>query len=441
MLRVSKQAPCAEIIGGGLGGCEVAFRLANRGFKVRLWEMKPQRFSPAHQLEGLGELVCSNSFRANQPENAVGLLKEEMRQLGSLVMAAAAQTQVPAGGALAVDRELFSQYITHTLENHPLITVERQELTSWHEGETPVVVAGGPLASEALAFLVAELVGSPGLYFYDALAPIVTDESLNYEVIYAANRYEEKEGGDYLNCPLDKEQFTAFLAALIEADQVTPRSFEEPKYFEGCLPIEVMAHRGPRTLTFGPMKPVGLDNPATGRWPYAVLQLRRENFSGTLWNMVGFQTRLTRPAQEQVFRLIPGLENVQFARYGAIHRNTYLDAPVVLDEFQRVRAFPRFFIAGQMSGVEGYVESAAQGLWVGENLARQLEGRTLVRPPATTALGALLGHLDPGPAKRKFAPSNVSFGLFPPPPSTVPRSERKKFQLELARESFKSFLS
>lgn len=429
-----------EVIGGGLAGCEAAWRIANQGLKVRLWEMKPLRFSPAHQSPNLGELVCSNSLRAADPGNAVGLLKEEMERLDSLVMAQARLTRVPAGGALAVDRELFSRGITQAIEGHPLITLERTEVVSWPTGESPVVVAGGPLASEALTGLVGELVGSPSLHFYDALAPIVTDESLDMTKIYSANRYEEGPG-DYLNCPLDREQFETFLAALLAADEVNPRDFEEQRHFEGCLPIEVMARRGPRTLTFGPMKPVGLDNPATGRWPYAVVQLRRENLSGTLWNLVGFQTRLTRPAQEKVFKLIPGLEQAQYARFGAIHRNTYLNAPKVLDEFQRIRAHPRFFMAGQISGVEGYVESAAQGLWAGENALRQALGRPLLRPPSSTALGALLSHLDQGPDCRQFSPANVNFGLFPSPPAELHRSERKKWQLENARRDLQIFLT
>ncbi|MDL2259792.1 methylenetetrahydrofolate--tRNA-(uracil(54)-C(5))-methyltransferase (FADH(2)-oxidizing) TrmFO, partial [Deltaproteobacteria bacterium OttesenSCG-928-K17] len=438
--------PCEiEIIGGGLAGCEAAWRAAGRGAKVRLWEMKPHRFSPAHKLDGLAELVCSNSFRAARPESAVGLLKQEMRRLGSLVMAVADKTSVPAGGALAVDRELFSREMTGAIEAHPAIELVRAEVTGWPEGRTPVIVAGGPLASEALTALVSELIETPNLHFYDALAPIVTYDSLNFDRIYQANRYDFESGaaageGDYLNCPLSREEFDAFLAALLEADEVAPRSFEDKNHFEGCLPIEVMARRGPRTLTFGPMKPVGLEDPRTGRRPYAVVQLRRENRAGTAWNLVGFQTRLTRPAQDKVFRLIPGLENVEFARYGAIHRNTYLDAPKVLDEFQRVKGAERFFVAGQFSGVEGYVESAAQGLWAGENAFRSIRGLPLITPPSTTALGALLGHLRADGVRRHFAPSNVSFGLFDPPPDDVPRSQRSAWRLARAAADFESFM-
>jgi len=421
-----------EVIGGGLAGCEAAFRAAGRGLRVRLWEMKPGRFSPAHTLPSLAELVCSNSLRSDRPENAVGLLKEEMRALGSLVMDAAGQTKVPAGDALAVDRRLFSQAVTRMMEEHPLIEVVRDEVVAWPDGSAPVVVAGGPLASEALVDLLRPLTGVPHLHFYDALAPIVTYDSLDLASIYPANRYQAGPG-DYLNCPLGREEFDRFLAALLAADQVMARPFEDERYFEGCLPIEVMARRGARTLTFGPMKPVGLENPVTGRRPYAVVQLRRENQAGTLWNLVGFQTRLTRPAQEEVLRLIPGLAKAEFARYGAIHRNTYLDAPRVLDEFQRFQGAERFFVAGQISGVEGYVESAASGLWVGENAARSARGRPLLSPRPTFALGALMAHLRS--PSRCFSPTNINFGLFAAPPEG-PKNQRQARLLDAARRDF-----
>lgn len=432
--------PEVEVVGGGLAGCEAAWRAAAHGLTVRLWEMKPGRFSPAHQSEDLAELVCSNSLRADRPENAVGLLKEEMRRLSSLVMTAADQTRVMAGGALAVDRRLFSRAITRAVTGHPKIELVRAEVTDWPAGSAPVVVAAGPLISEALAARLADLVGAPSLHFYDALAPIVEYDSLNLARIYRANRYQTGAGeGDYLNCPLEREEFDRFWAALLAADQVAARSFEDQRHFEGCLPVEVMARRGPRTLTFGPMKPVGLENPATGRRPFAVAQLRSENLAGSHWNLVGFQTRLTRPAQDEVFRLIPGLEKAVFARYGAIHRNTYLDAPRALDEFQRPPGRPRFFVAGQISGVEGYVESAAHGLWVGENAARAARNQPLLNPPATTALGALIGHL--GRPSRSFAPANVNFGLFDPPPPETPRRQMAEYRLTAARRSFDSFLS
>ena len=421
-----------EVIGGGLAGCEAAFRAAGRGLRVRLWEMKPGRFSPAHTLPDLAELVCSNSFRSDSPESAVGLLKEELRVLGSLVMSAAERTRVAAGAALAVDRRLFSQAVTRALEEHPLIEVARAEVTAWPAGSAPVVVAGGPLASEALVELLRPLTGIPHLHFYDALAPIVTHDSLDLDRLYPANRYQAGPG-DYLNCPLDREEFDSFLAALLAADQVAARPFEDERFFEGCLPIEVMARRGPRTLTFGPMKPVGLENPVTGRRPFAVVQLRRENQAGTLWNLVGFQTRLTRPAQEKVLRLIPGLAKAEVARYGAIHRNTYLDAPQVLDEFQRFQGAGRFFAAGQISGVEGYVESASSGLWVGENAARSALGRPLLSPQPTFALGALMAHLQS--SRRCFSPANINFGLFAAPPEG-PKSRRQARLLAVARRDF-----
>jgi methylenetetrahydrofolate--tRNA-(uracil-5-)-methyltransferase len=421
-----------EIVGGGLAGCEAAFQAAGRGLKVRLWEMKPGCFSPAHTLPTLAELVCSNSFRSDRPESAVGLLKEEMRALGSLVMRAAEQTKVPAGTALAVDRLLFSQTLTRAVEEHPLIEVVREEVRAWPAGSAPVVVAGGPLASEALVDLLRPLAGVPYLNFYDALAPIVTYDSLDLTRVYPANRYQAGPG-DYFNCPFDRCEFEHFLAALLAADQVMPRSFEDERYFEGCLPIEVMARRGPRTLTFGPMKPVGLEDPSTGRRPYAVAQLRRENQAGSLWNLVGFQTRLTRPAQEKVLRLIPGLGRAEFARYGAIHRNTYLDAPQVLDEFQRFQKDGRFFAAGQISGVEGYVESAASGLWVGENAARSVRGRPLLSPRPSFALGALMAYLQG--TGRYFYPTNINFGLFASSPETSKRQRQARL-LDTARRDF-----
>jgi methylenetetrahydrofolate--tRNA-(uracil-5-)-methyltransferase len=401
--------------------------------------MKPHRFSPAHRSPDLAELVCSNSFRASSPENAVGLLKEEMRRLGSLVMLAADATAVPAGKALAVDRERFSRLVTETVAAHPLIEVRREELTAWPEGDAPMVMAPGPLASEAAVEMLASATGAENLSFYDALAPIVTAESLDMSRIFAQDRYGPEGGGDYLNAPFDKREFEAFLEALGEADRAVPRPFEDEKYFEGCLPIEVMASRGPKTLIFGPMKPVGLTVPGTGARPYAAAQLRRENLEGTLWNIVGFQTRLTRPAQEKVFRMIPGLGNCEFARYGAIHRNTFLAAPAVLDPWQRLLARPGVFMAGQISGVEGYVESAAQGLWAGENAFRALAGIPLTLPPRESALGSLVSHLRPEGRKGPFAPSNVNFGLFPSLPERLPKNKKEAAsrRVEAARASWK----
>ncbi|MDR3153214.1 MAG: methylenetetrahydrofolate--tRNA-(uracil(54)-C(5))-methyltransferase (FADH(2)-oxidizing) TrmFO [Deltaproteobacteria bacterium] len=428
-----------QVAGGGLAGCEAAWRAASRGIPVILWEMKPDRFSPAHKSPDLAELVCSNSFRAASPENAVGLLKEEMRSLGSVIMRAADANSVPAGRALAVDRVLFSRAVTSLVEGHPLIEVRRKEFSRWPAVKGPLVLAPGPLASEAATGLIAAETGSGGLSFYDALAPIVTGESLDRSRIFARDRYQEEGEGDHLTAFFEKEDFLAFHAALTEADRAAARPFEDESYFEGCLPIEVMAARGPRTLAFGPMKPVGLVSPLTGRRPYAAVQLRRENLAGTLWNIVGFQTRLTRGAQEKVFRMIPGLERCEFARYGAIHRNTYLAAPEALDPFQRLLGRPEAFMAGQITGVEGYVESAAQGIWAGENAARAMLGIPLTMPPRASALGSLISHLRPEGRRGPFAPSNVNFGLFPPPPGRLPKKEAARLRLEAARASWAPF--
>ncbi|MDR1872534.1 MAG: methylenetetrahydrofolate--tRNA-(uracil(54)-C(5))-methyltransferase (FADH(2)-oxidizing) TrmFO [Deltaproteobacteria bacterium] len=402
-----------HVIGGGLAGSEAALRLAANGLRAVIWEMKPAKFSPAHRLATLAELVCSNSLRSDNPEKAVGLLKLELEGLGSVVMKAAHERRVPAGRCLAVDRVLFSQTITEILESHPLVTIKRAEFLGDDLPSDPLIIAAGPLASEPIVDLLKRYNPEKSLYFYDALAPIVTYESLDLTKMYQADRYGAPNEGDYLNCPLTKEEYAVFYEALVAADKVEPRSFEENRCFEGCLPIEIMASRGPKTLAFGPMKPVGLNDPKTGLRPAAVVQLRRENLSGTLWNLVGFQTRLTRPAQDKVFRLIPGLEKAEFSRYGAIHRNTYVEAPAVLDPFQRLKSAPSIFIAGQLSGVEGYVESAAQGLWAGENAARLVQGLPLLTPPRETALGSLLSHLESFGGRQGFAPSNINFGLFP----------------------------
>ncbi|MDR1165249.1 MAG: methylenetetrahydrofolate--tRNA-(uracil(54)-C(5))-methyltransferase (FADH(2)-oxidizing) TrmFO [Deltaproteobacteria bacterium] len=427
-----------HIIGGGLAGCEAAWRAAAHRVPAIIWEMKPLNFSPAHQNPDLAELVCSNSLRSSDPQNAVGLLKEELRNLGSIVMEAADLTQVPAGKALAVDREKFSREITRRIESSPYLTVKRKESADLSPPDGAVaVVAAGPLASARLTEELQKLTGAANLSFYDALAPIVTRESLDLDRLFLANRYGEGEG-DYLNAPFEKDEFLKFYEALQREDALSPRPFEDPRFFEGCLPIEVMAARGQRVLTFGPMKPVGLTDPRSGRRPYAVAQLRRENLQGSLWNIVGFQTRLPRGAQERVFRLIPGLARASFARYGAIHRNTYLEAPQVLDPYQRLLARPSVFMAGQISGVEGYVESAAQGLVAGENAARAVKGLPLVIPPRETALGALLGHLLP--RKGPFSPSNVNFGLFPAPPPETPRAQVHAWRVAEARRRLGLFL-
>jgi len=408
------------IIGGGLAGVEAAWQAARRGVKVRLYEMKPRRFSPAHQSPHLGELVCSNSLRADNVENAVGLLKEEMRRLNSLLMAAAQATRVPAGKALAVDREAFAGYLTKTLEKEPLVEIVREEVTELDPDRT-AIIATGPLTSDALAGALGRITGREHLHFYDAIAPIVYADSLDLSKVFRASRYGA--GDDYLNCPFTEEEYAAFYQALTDAEQVPLRPFEEPRYFEGCLPIEVMAARGYLTLVYGPLKPVGLADPKTGRQPFAVAQLRHENKEGTLYNLVGFQTKLKYGEQERVFRLIPGLEQARFARLGSIHRNTFIRSPGLLSPHLNFFTFPRLFLAGQISGVEGYVESGAMGLLAGLNAAAQALGQPLVTPPRATALGALVYHLTNTETK-DFQPMNVNFGLFPPLPGRTPKKLR-----------------
>jgi len=408
------------IIGGGLAGSEAAWQAARRGVKAVLYEMKPWKFSPAHQSPLLGELVCSNSLRAESIDSAVGLLKEEMRRLGSLIMAAALATRVPAGKSLAVDRERFAGYITEALGNEPLISIVREEVTAL-DRDRPTIVATGPLTSEPLAAALATITGQEHLHFYDAIAPIVHAESIDMGKIFRASRYGA--GDDYLNCPFTEEEYAAFYQALMAAEHVPLRPFEEPRYFEGCLPVEVMAARGYLTLAYGPMKPVGLTDPRTGKQPFAVAQLRQENREGTLYNLVGFQTKLKYHEQEWVFRLIPGLEQAEFARLGSIHRNTFIRSPGLLSPYLNFFQYPNIFLAGQISGVEGYVESTAMGLLAGINGARLIQGRPLATPPRATALGALIHHLT-NTATKDFQPMNVNFGLFPPLAGRVPKKQR-----------------
>ena len=417
------------IIGGGLAGSEAAWQLSRRGFKAVLYEMKPQRFSPAHQSPLLAELVCSNSLRANPLENAVGLLKEEMRRLDSLIMAAADATAVPAGRALAVNRTDFSQYIEDRLAACDELQIIRQELTEV-PADRRVIVATGPLTSDALADALARLTGAEHLYFYDAISPIIDAESIDYEKVFRASRYESDEG-DYLNCPLEKEAYEDFWKALTEAQDVPLRSFEEARCFEGCLPVEVIARRGILTLAFGPMKPVGLIDPRTGRRPYAVVQLRPENRAMTLFNMVGFQTKLTWPEQRRIFRMIPGLEQAEFARYGSMHRNTFINAPALLHNTLQLRAHENILLAGQLTGVEGYVESAAMGLLAGLNAAALAAGTQIIAPPETTAIGALLHHITHAKSKT-FQPMNVNFGLFAPLGDKTAKKERGRIYAERA---------
>jgi len=399
------------IIGGGLAGCEAAWQAVKEGCQVTLYEMKPTVYSPAHQSEDLAELVCSNSLRGAGMNNAVGCLKEELRRCGSLFIEAADATAVPAGGALAVDRDDFSAYISAKIAAEPKITVVREEVTSLPD-EGTTILASGPLTSEALSQKLATLTGAEHLYFYDAIAPIVEVDSINFDIAWKASRYD-KGGDDYINCPLSEEQYHCFVQELIDADKVAGREFEKLIHFEGCMPIEEMASRGVQTLSFGPMKPVGLPDPRTGKIPHAVLQLRQDNRHATLFNLVGFQTRLTYPEQQRIFRMIPGLEEVRFARLGSMHRNTFVNAPACLNENLQFQNAPHIFAAGQLSGVEGYVESAACGFLAGIFAARQSLNKPLPRPPQETGLGALLNHLSESESDG-FQPMNINYGLFPP---------------------------
>ena len=462
------------IVGGGLAGSEAAWQAASQGVPVTLHEMRPVRPTAVHKTDRLAELVCSNSLRGDKLDNAVGLLKEEMRRLESLIMRAAEASRVPAGAALAVDRERFSEAITHALTTHPLVTIVRDEVVAIPSAteRDPVIVATGPLTSEALSADIARLVGAEHLYFYDAISPIVLAESIDRGKVFRASRWNRSirlkpdptyrptaadptnpgpacgvdDGeGDYLNCPLTREEYERFYDALIHAESATVHDFDKEKFFEGCLPIEVMAHRGADTLRFGPMKPVGLTDPRTGRPPYAAVQLRQDNLAGDHYSLVGFQTQLKWSEQARVLRLIPGLEAAEFARFGLVHRNTYVNGPNVLMETWQVRRRPALFFAGQMSGVEGYVESAASGLLAGLNAARMAGGQPLSSPPRTTAIGALayyVSHANPA----HYDPSNITFGIMEPlanaPRSKVAKklaiSERALGDLERWRDGLKA---
>jgi methylenetetrahydrofolate--tRNA-(uracil-5-)-methyltransferase len=435
-----------RIVGGGLAGSEAAWQAASRGVRVTLYEMRPVRPTPVHKTDRLAELVCSNSFRGDKLDNAVGLLKEEMRRLGSLVMRAAEASRVPAGAALAVDRDRFADIVTGRLNGHPLITIVREEVPSIpaSSGDEPVIIATGPLTSDALSADLAAIVGQGHLYFYDAISPIVLAETIDMSKVFRASRWgrsfrgssfdglrtsELAHGelveprapacglddgqGDYLNCPLTREEYERFLDALVTAESATVHDFDKERFFEGCLPIEVMAHRGRETLRFGPMKPVGLVDPRTGREPYAAVQLRQDNLAGDHFSLVGFQTQIKWGDQARVLRLIPGLENAEFVRFGMVHRNTYVNGPTILAETWQVRSRPSLFFAGQMSGVEGYVESAASGLLAGLNAAAMAKGEPVITLPRTTAIGALayyVSHANPA----HYEPSNITFGIIQP---------------------------
>ncbi|HEX5779597.1 MAG TPA: methylenetetrahydrofolate--tRNA-(uracil(54)-C(5))-methyltransferase (FADH(2)-oxidizing) TrmFO [Xanthobacteraceae bacterium] len=415
-----------HIVGGGLAGSEAAWQAAERGCPVVLHEMRPARTTAAHRTEQLAELVCSNSFRADDSEtNAVGLLHHELRKTGSLIMRSADANQVPAGGALAVDRDAFSGAVSAALERHPRIEIRREEIATPSADWQHTIIATGPLTSPALAEFIAARTGKDALAFFDAIAPIVHRDSIDMSVAWFQSRYDKSgpggSGADYINCPMDRDQYAAFVAALIAAEKVEFKEWEGTPYFDGCLPIEVMADRGVDTLRFGPMKPIGLSNPHRGgKGAYAVVQLRQDNKLGTLFNMVGFQTKLKHGEQTRIFRIIPGLERAEFARLGGLHRNTYLDAPRLLDSSLRLRADPRLRFAGQIAGCEGYVESAALGLLAGRLAAGELTGTPFAPPPPTTALGALLAHVTGGhiavddEGARSYQPMNINFGLFPP---------------------------
>jgi len=436
----------ATVVGGGLAGSEAAWALAERGVRVTLVEMRPVVMTPAHHTDRFGELVCSNSFKSVDLTNAHGLLKAELRALGSVLLPCADEARVPGGTALAVDREIFSRLVHERIAGHPLITVVREEAT---ELPSPGVVATGPLTSERLSAAVAARLGSSALAFYDAIAPVVADDSLDHARLYALSRYGKGDGDDYLNAPLDATGYEAFIDALVAADQHHGHEFDEVPYFEGCLPVEEMARRGRETLRFGPMKPVGLPDPTSGRDPHAVVQLRREDRAGQMWNLVGFQTRLRVPEQQRVFRMIPGLEQAEFLRYGSIHRNAYLNSPATLGPALTARDDDRLFFAGQLTGVEGYTESLGTGLLAGINLARRLEGRSPAVPPPTTMLGALYRYLrDADP--RHFQPMNANFGLLEPLDSggqrgkgaggRMAKDRKKQLLVERAQRDFSTWL-
>lgn len=421
------------VIGAGLAGCECAWQLAERGIHVTVVEQKPHRRTPAQKSDGFAELVCSNSFRGLALSNAVGLLKEEMRRAGSLIMQCAEATKVPAGGALAVDREQFSEAVTRVIQAHPRICVRHEEVQSM-PSHRPLVIATGPLTGDALAQELERVLGKTRLAYYDAIAPVILAESIDWSKVFRASRYDK--GGDdaYINCPMNEEQYTAFVNEVRSAAMLQAHAFEDANYFEGCLPFEVMVERGQKTLAYGPMKPVGLIDPTTGRRPYAVVQLRQEDSAATAYNIVGFQTRLTYPEQKRVFRMIPGLEQAEFERLGSVHRNTFVDAPCVLHEDLSMRDLPGVYLAGQITGVEGYLESAACGLVLGIMLGMSQRGRVAPRPPETTALGALLHHLR-GPNPR-FQPSNVVWSLFPPLEG-MPRLKKRARHEAMAERALK----
>jgi methylenetetrahydrofolate--tRNA-(uracil-5-)-methyltransferase len=432
-----------HIIGGGLAGSEAAWQLAEAGVRVKLSEMRGSGdMTPAHHTDGLAELVCSNSFRSDDAENnAVGLLHAEMRALGSIIMSEGDRHKVPAGSALAVDRDGFSAGVTERLAAHSNITIVRERVDALPD-DGLAIVATGPLTAPGLAASIGTATGSDALAFFDAIAPIVHRDSIDMETAWFQSRWNKGDGKDYINCPLDKDQYHAFVQALVDGEKTEFREWEkDTPYFEGCMPIEVMAERGPETLRFGPMKGVGLDDPRTGRWPYAVVQLRQDNAIGTLWNIVGFQTKLKHAEQVRLFRTIPGLENAEFARLGGLHRNTFIRSPELLDRTLRLKARPNIRFAGQITGCEGYVESAAIGLLAGRFAAAELSGNAMAPPPIETALGALLNHITGAAEAETYQPMNVNFGLFPPITGRTKKADRKKMYTERARTALAGWLA
>ncbi|MDB5692120.1 MAG: methylenetetrahydrofolate--tRNA-((54)-C(5))-methyltransferase ((2)-oxidizing) TrmFO [Alphaproteobacteria bacterium] len=432
-----------HIIGGGLAGSEAAWQLAEAGVKVRLSEMRGGgEMTPAHQTDSLAELVCSNSFRSDDAEhNAVGLLHAEMRRLGSLIMAAADACKVPAGSALAVDRDGFAATVTERILAHPNIELVRERVDAL-PSSGPAIVATGPLTAIALAESIGAATGADALAFFDAIAPIVHRETVDMDICWMASRWDKGETHDYINCPMTKDQYLAFHQGLLDGEKTEFKQWEkDTPYFEGCMPIEVMAERGVDTLRYGPMKPVGLDDPRTGRWPYAVVQLRQDNALGTLWNMVGFQTKLKHAEQVRLFRTIPGLERAEFARLGGLHRNTFINSPRLLDGTLRLKSAPHIRFAGQITGCEGYVESAAIGLLAGRFAAAELAGATLQSPPPETALGALLGHITGGAEADIYQPMNVNFGLFPPIEGKAKKADRKRLYTSRAEAALREWMA
>lgn len=431
-----------HIIGGGLAGSEAAWQLAEAGFRVKLSEMRGSgERTPAHQTDGLAELVCSNSFRSDDAtSNAVGLIHQEMRTLNSLILREADIHKVPAGSALAVDRDRFSDGVTAALAAHPNIVIVRERVDTLPDtGLT--IVATGPLTAPALAETIGDATGKDALAFFDAIAPIVHFDSIDMDVAWMASRWDKGDSKDYINCPMTRDEYLAFHTGLIDGEKTEFKEWENVPYFEGCMPIEVAAARGVDTLRYGPMKPVGLDDPRTGRWPYAVVQLRQDNASGTLWNIVGFQTKLKHSEQVRLFRTIPGLQNAEFARLGGLHRNTFIRSPELLDETLRLKARPNIRFAGQITGCEGYVESAAVGLMAGRFAAAELGGKAMTPPPVTTALGALLHHITGAAVAETYQPMNVNFGLFPPIEGRTKKADRKKMYTDRARSALGEWLA